>query len=712
MGVYYIAVFVRDFQLFAFFVGIALLLASLLLTRLAFRRGEAYYHGFPISIHYTTLQLTSIFGICIILATISTPESQLSLIAVYISSGIVPWVVFCLIFTPILTDTFLNEVPTRQVLYKLLLVLMIVGFSVLAIFNITGIKVSIDHPLTLPLFALAITGMFACLALDTLKDGLNPNLAKEEAEGVPAEEAPENELNAARLAVVNAIPDANIPEGLKKDVIFVAAAYAPLERKTKDVIEAIELWATTLPPYDLCVAGPGRAWGEYISDFAKTCEHPEYAYTDAFLPFVTAQNILGDMMQYLNGIQIAVRLKPEYRYEHTHIIGGSGHGKTQLLQDLILDDLVNEDISIVIIDSQENMLEKLLHVVPPERLVYLDPTHPEFSLALDTFRGGSSEDEVTTSVDLYEFMFASLENELTAKQQTVYRYVSRLLFEVPNANLLTMLDVLEHGTANYRKYMLNLNPVVINFFDNQFDVKRGQYGETRNQIAQRLYRLLENPTLQRMFTAPVGKIDLGKELQKPSVILINTASGSISIEGARLLGRYMIAQIASFSLSGNKTVPTMLYIDEAQEYLSAAPIVVRMFQQGRKRRLGITAAHQDLGAFADPALRSTLSANTTIKLAGGVSGEDVAAMARDMRVTKAEIDAMPKNSFLCSVRGVGTIVRKTDFLRLENSPQKSPQQITAIKQHMAQTYGYKAATNASASSQRPLNDPDGPQELD
>jgi hypothetical protein len=27
------------------------------------------------------------------------------------------------------------------------------------------------------------------------------------------------------------------------------------------------------------------------------------------------------------------------RFEHTHIIGGSGHGKTQLLQELILKDL-------------------------------------------------------------------------------------------------------------------------------------------------------------------------------------------------------------------------------------------------------------------------------------------------------------------------------------------------------------------------------------
>src|SRR5512133_2404658 len=43
------------------------------------------------------------------------------------------------------------------------------------------------------------------------------------------------------------------------------------------------------------------------------------------------------------------------RFEHTEIVGGSGHGKTQLLQQLILYDLerVKEgEASLIVIDSQ------------------------------------------------------------------------------------------------------------------------------------------------------------------------------------------------------------------------------------------------------------------------------------------------------------------------------------------------------------------------
>ena len=49
-------------------------------------------------------------------------------------------------------------------------------------------------------------------------------------------------------------------------------------------------------------------------------------------------------------------------YEHTHILGGTGHGKTQLLQHLIYADLEraqHERRSIVVIDSQGDLIRKL-----------------------------------------------------------------------------------------------------------------------------------------------------------------------------------------------------------------------------------------------------------------------------------------------------------------------------------------------------------------
>jgi Type IV secretion-system coupling protein DNA-binding domain len=50
------------------------------------------------------------------------------------------------------------------------------------------------------------------------------------------------------------------------------------------------------------------------------------------------------------------------RFEHTHIVGGSGHGKTQLLQQLILYDLERVskgEASLIVIDSQGDMLGKI-----------------------------------------------------------------------------------------------------------------------------------------------------------------------------------------------------------------------------------------------------------------------------------------------------------------------------------------------------------------
>jgi hypothetical protein len=74
------------------------------------------------------------------------------------------------------------------------------------------------------------------------------------------------------------------------------------------------------------------------------------------------------------------------RFEHTHVVGGSGHGKTQLLQSLIVRDigeLVKGNGSIVVIDSQGDMIQTILHLADltnlSDRLVLIDPNdidHP------------------------------------------------------------------------------------------------------------------------------------------------------------------------------------------------------------------------------------------------------------------------------------------------------------------------------------------------
>lgn len=86
-------------------------------------------------------------------------------------------------------------------------------------------------------------------------------------------------------------------------------------------------------------------------------------------------------------------LTDQKRFEHMHVVGGSGHGKTQLLQRLILDDLKREQPpALVIVDSQGEMLRKIreIDLFAPgqplsDRLIVIDPEDVEYSPALNMF---------------------------------------------------------------------------------------------------------------------------------------------------------------------------------------------------------------------------------------------------------------------------------------------------------------------------------------
>jgi hypothetical protein len=142
------------------------------------------------------------------------------------------------------------------------------------------------------------------------------------------------------------------------------------------------------------------------------------------------------------------------RLEHTHIVAGSGHGKTQLIQSLIwmldLDAVVAGKRSVVVIDSHGDMLKNILHLsqLSPEhknlseRVIYIDPNDMENPPCLNLFDFGLDRLKAYTPVErekllngaisLYEYMFGALLGaELPHRQGVIFRYLARLLMVVP-----------------------------------------------------------------------------------------------------------------------------------------------------------------------------------------------------------------------------------------------------------------------------------------
>lgn len=518
--------------------------------------------------------------------------------------------------------------------------------------------------------------------------------------------------------------------------------------------EAIERTVATMYDDDIVKAGFFDAIRNRLDDnlcYASGLSRQEAVRTGRKLTYPTeAKGRTGREIAagYLAGTPFADFLTTDipfdipsrYRFKHAHLLGGSGHGKTQFLQHLIMGDLGAEHPpSLIIVDSQGDMLRKIerLAVFAPgqplaDRLLIIDPEDdwaPALNMfdtktaRLDAYSRNIREQIEAEIIELYSYIFGSLAAEMTSKQSTAFAYIVRLMLSIPGATIHSLRELMEEDAksvreSKFRDAILALDATARAFFENQF-FNRSAFGQTRQQIARRLYGVLQVPAFDRMFSASQNKLDMFDAMQRGTIVLVNTSKALLKSEASSLFGRYIIAQTlaAAFervAIPESARHPAFLLIDEAADYFDAS--LETILSQARKFNLGVLFAHQHLEQLT-PALRASVAANTSIKFAGDVSDRDARSLAADMRTTPEFISAMRKHEqateFACYVRNFTPAAMRLTipFGTLEGAPQMTDEELHHLivrNRERISTY-QRPQQAAHAARQR---QPDAPPESD
>lgn len=350
------------------------------------------------------------------------------------------------------------------------------------------------------------------------------------------------------------------------------------------------------------------------------------------------------------------------RFEHCHILGGTGHGKTQFMQRMILEDLGKarcDNRGLIVIDSQGDLIQKIsrLEMFAPgepgslaDRLVIVDPADVEHPPALNLFDAHIARLDAYSAVDrervlngvveLYEVFFGALLGaELTQKQGVIFRYLARLMLAIPGATIHTLMQLMEDGRP-FKAHMEALDGSARFFFATEFF--HPSFAATKKQILRRLWGVLSTPAFERMFAQSRNRLDLFEAMRSGKIVLINTAKDLLKTDGSQLFGRFFIALIAQAALERSTLDeddrnPVLVYVDEAQEYFDDR--IEAILTQARKYKVGMTLAHQTLDQLS-PRLRSAIASNTSLKCVGGVSAKDARGMADELRTGTAFIESM------------------------------------------------------------------------
>ena len=418
---------------------------------------------------------------------------------------------------------------------------------------------------------------------------------------------------------------------------------------------------------------------------------------------------------------VPVAIQTHDRWEHHWIIAATGHGKTQTLAALILDDLARVaagECAVIVMDSNAQLIDQLAHlaVFAPggalaDRLILIDPQDDWplalnlFDLGLDSFAALSKAEQdrcYNTTIEIYEYLLSALLGaEMTQKQGTLFRYVIRLLLTIPKATIHTLLDLMSPtGAEAYRPYMTALEGTARTFFETHFF--EGEFKRSRPEIHRRLLGLLANTAFDAMFSAQHNALHLHAALASGSVILISTAKTHLGDEASRIFGRFFIGliwQATKQRFEEDHPLPAYVYIDEAVEYFDDH--IGTLLRQARKSRIGLIMAHQDIDGIPESTL-AALRTNAAIRMAGGIaSPQDRRRIASIMGVNADLIAAQPKAAFVTSVRG-GLTNASIQFPigALSNEPAMSDAHFSALKARQRQHYYYDpSARPASKVSQ-------------
>lgn len=367
---------------------------------------------------------------------------------------------------------------------------------------------------------------------------------------------------------------------------------------------------------------------------------------------------------------LRVSLTPNSRLEHMMLLAPSGWGKSRSLENMICDDLKAVKAgrrSLIILESEggfSNRIARHPWFDPnspdnmSDRLYFIDPGRPGYMPCLSFFDLANKnmaelealEREKLSNhvVDLYRYVFRALRgSELTEKQGYVFGQLVQMLVWVPEATFETLIDCLDQPdlAADLSKQAPARSQ---KFFEEKFPTRN--FGHTREEIFQRLDTFRSSAgTFVRMVSGTRSNFDLGKTINSGSVVIINTSKEMLGEEASAVLGRFVIALLRLASLQrSEKDIQTFVYIDEAQEYLDEKSGA--LFQQARKRAIGLVVAHQDLKQVNDK-LVNTIQTNTNIKLCGNSAFSDRQIMAKNMNCSSDFFTRLKKKNFISTEFG-------------------------------------------------------------
>ena len=345
-------------------------------------------------------------------------------------------------------------------------------------------------------------------------------------------------------------------------------------------------------------------------------------------------------------------IKRKDRRQHVYLLGKSGTGKSVLMFNMIIQNIINGD-GVCVVDPHGELVESVLSAIPPHRMkdvVYFNPADPDFHIGFNVLELIDSKYKHLVASGLMGIFTKIWANAWSARMEYILNNTILALLDTPGTTMLGIPRMLVD--KDYRqKIISNLkDPVIKAFWIHEYEAWQEKFrNEAIAPIQNKVGQFLSTSIIRNVVGQAKSTIDVFNIMNEGKIFLVNVSKGRIGEDNSSLLGGMIITKIQLAAMERvripeDERKDFYLYVDEFQNFVTDS--FASILSEARKYRLNLTVAHQytaQLISDKSSAVRDAIFGNVGTMIVFRVGADDADFLEKefDPEFTPQDILSLP-----------------------------------------------------------------------
>ncbi|OGL36829.1 hypothetical protein A3E49_02210 [Candidatus Saccharibacteria bacterium RIFCSPHIGHO2_12_FULL_49_19] len=400
------------------------------------------------------------------------------------------------------------------------------------------------------------------------------------------------------------------------------------------------------------------------------------------------------------GAKKAIRLSEQDRHRHVYIVGQTGTGKSVLMENLALQDML-EGRGFAFIDPHGDTAEKLLSMIPKERtedVIYFSPADMDYPLGLNMFEYQTAEQKDFLIQETINMLYKLYDPQRTGiigpRYEHIFRNAALTIMADPEGGSFVDIPKLFRDPAfvdQKLKHVTDQN--VIEFWRKemaQFQ-RSTEFGDVISWFVSKFGAFLSNEMMRNIIGQTKSSFDLRSVMDESKILLVNLSRGRVGDLNSKLLGMIFVMKFEAAAMS-RADMPEeyrknfCLYVDEFQNFSTDS--FADMLSQARKYHLNLIVANQFTTQLTDE-VRDSVFGNVGSVISFRVGTNDAEFLTKQFAPIFDIDDLQFLPNYNTAVRMMigGVPVQPFSMATIPQLGSPNPQLSDALKQLSAAKYG-------------------------